>query len=293
MLRLKQTLPVMLLSLFLFSSNSLAEQSYQFEVTGGYEKDGVDTSTNKFTTLLAEIYFSPINTKNIPLAESAFLSKSSSVSIGYIKVNSDFQNSDLNSIDGSGPLFAIDYITETGAFIIGATYSTTDIEADPDVITDDIEITGIEIGKYLSEYSTVRFSYTSTDTEVQNALSSQSDNLDIESYRLESKAVLPLDATSYYHVSAGVELNKRTGSSLVKEEYTELFIFGEYFFTLMTSIGAVASYSSSDYDSGEIFGIGGTHFFTPQIALNITLPTLIASRTKDADSFSIDVIARF
>ena len=38
MLYLKQILPVTLLSLFLLSSNCLAEQSYQVEVTGGYEK---------------------------------------------------------------------------------------------------------------------------------------------------------------------------------------------------------------------------------------------------------------
>ena len=51
MLYPKWMLSVTLLSLSLLSANSLAEQSYQVEITGGYEKEDADTSTDKSTSL--------------------------------------------------------------------------------------------------------------------------------------------------------------------------------------------------------------------------------------------------
>ena len=297
MLYLKWTLSVTLLSLSLLSANSHAEQSYQVEITGGYEKEDADTSTDKSTILGAEIYFLPVNIENKPLAEAAFLDKSSSVIIGYIKLKSDLQNSSINSIDASGPLFAINYVTKTDAFILGAVYSTQDVEVDPNVITSDIKTTGIEIGKYLNDSSAIRFTYMNSDTEIRSTVSSLTANLDIDFYKLAYKTVQPLNATSYYLFSAGIELIKKNDSSSVKEDNNELSILGEYYFTRMTSLGAGASFNSGDdiSDEGKTFGIGGTHFFTQQIALNIIWSTFIAddSQTEDTDSISIDVIARF
>ena len=214
-----------------------------------------------------------------------------------MKLKSDFQNSSINSIDASGPLFAINYVTKTDAFILGAVYSKQDLEVDPDVITGDIKVTGIEIGKYLSDSSAVRFLYLNSDTEARSTLSSQTFNLDIDSYKLVYKTVQPLNATSYYLFSAGIELIKKNDSTSVKEDNNELSILGEYYFTRMTSLGAGASFNSGDdvSDEGKTFGIGGTHFFTPQIALSVTWSTFIAddSQTEDSDSISVDVIARF
>ena len=95
MLYLKRTLFVTLLSLSLLSANSHAEQNYQVELLVGYEKEDADTLTDKIIGLGAEIYFSPVNTENKPLAEAAFLDKSSSVIVAYIELKSDLQNSSI------------------------------------------------------------------------------------------------------------------------------------------------------------------------------------------------------
>ena len=297
MLYLKRILSFTLLSLSLLSINGHAEQSYQVEVTGGYEKEDADTSTDKFTTLGAEIYFSPVNTKDKPLAEAAFLDKSSSVIIGYIKSKSELQNSSINSIDASGPLFAINYVTKTDAFILGAVYSTQDLEVDPNVLTSDIKTTGIEIGKYLDGSSAIKFTYMNSDTEFRSTVSSLVANLDIDSYKLEYKTVQPLNATSYFLFNAGVELIKKNDSTSVKEDNNELSFFGEYYLTRMTSFGVAASFNSGDdvSDEGITLGIVGTHFLTQQIALEISFSKFNAddSQTEDTDSISVDIIARF
>jgi hypothetical protein len=207
------------------------------------------------------------------------------------------QNSSINSIDANGPLFSINYVTKTDGFIIGAVYSTQDVEVDPDVITGDIKTTGIEVGKYLNDSSAIRFTYMNSDTEVRSNVSSLAASLDIDSYKLAFKTVQPLYNTSYYLFSAGVELINKNDSTSVKEDNNEFSIFGEYYFTSMTSLGVGALYNSGDdvSDEGLTLGIVGTHFLTQQIALEISFSKFNAddSQAEDIDSISADVIARF
>lgn len=297
LLYLKLTLSVTLLSLSLLSVNSHAEQNYQTELLVGYEKEDADTSTDKTTGAGAEIYFSPVNTENKPLAQAAFLDKSSSAIVGYIKSETDLQNSTFDSIELSGPLISINYITETNAFIFGATYSKLDGDTNPDLITIDSKLAGFSIGKYLNDSSAVNFSYTSGDTDYRSTTSSQTATLDIDYYELSYNTVQSLNATSYYRFSAGIELINKSDSNSMEEDNSELEVLGEYYFTRMTSLGASASFNSGDdiSDEGKTLAIGFTHFFVPQFALNIDLTTFNAddSQTEDTDSISVEAIARF
>ena len=297
MLYLKRALSVTLLSLSLLSANSHAEQNYQTELLVGYEKEDADTSTDKTIGLGAEIYFSPVNTENKPLAEAAFLDKSSSVIVGYIKLKRDLQNASINSIDSKGPLIEINYITETDAFIFGALYLKQDLDTDPNLVTGDSKTIGISIGKYLNDSSTVNFSYASSDIEARSTSANLTSSTDIDYYNLSYKTVQSLDATSYYSFGAGIELIKKSDSSSVNEDNHEFEILGEYYFTRMTSLGAAALFNSGDDVSqeGKTLAIGGTHFFIPQIALNISLSKFIAddSQTEDTDSILVAAIARF
>ena len=296
MLYLKQTLSVTLLILTLLSVNSYAEQDYQEEYKGGYEKEDADTSTDKIIGLSAEIYFSPVNTENKPLAQAAFLNKSSSFLVGYIKGERELQNANVNSIDTNGPLIEINYITETDAFILGALYFKQDLDTDPVLVKGDSKTIGITIGKYLNDSSSVKFSYTSSDIEARDFVSTQVSNEDVDYYELSYKTVRSLGATSFYSFSAGIELRKAESGS-VKEDNNELEFLGEYYFNRMTSLGAAASFNSGDNvsEEGKTLGVGATHFFVPQFAINIDLTRFDAddSQAEDADSISVEVIARF
>ena len=297
LLYLKRTLSVTLLSLSLLSVNSHAEQIYQTELLVGYEKEDADTSTNKTTWAGAEIYFSPVNTENKPLAQAAFLDKSSSAIVGYIKSETDLQNSTLDSSELSGPFISINYTTETNAFIFGATYYKLDGDTNPDLITTDNKIAGFSIGKYLNDSSAVKFSYISSDADYRSTTSSQTAIRDIDYYELSYNTVQSLNATSYYSFGIGFELIRRDSSNSDKEVNNEFEVSGEYYFTRMTSLGASALFNSGDDISyeGNTLAIGFTHFFVPQFALNIDLTTFNAddSQTEDTDSVSVVAIARF
>lgn len=292
----KQTLFVTLLSLSFLSAYSHAEQSYQEEYTAGYEKVDADTSTDRTIGLSAEIYFSPVDTENKPLAQAAFLDKSSSFLVGYIKSERELQNANVNLIDTNGPLFEINYITETDAYILGALYFKQDLDTSPVLVKGDSKTIGITIGKYLNNSSAVKFSYASSDIEARNFVSAKTSSEDIDYYELSYKTVQSLGATSYFNFSAGIELTTAESNS-VKEDNHELTLLGEYYFNRMTSLGAAASFNSGDNvsDEGKTFGIGVTHFFIPQFALNIDGARFNAddSQTEDANSISVEAIARF
>lgn len=296
MLHLKQTVFVTLLSLILFLPISYAEQNYQIEIIGGYEKEDAGTSTNKTIGLGAEIYFAPVNTENKPLAQAAFLDKKSSVVVGYINLKTDLQNSSVDSIDLGGPLIAINYITETDAFILGAMYSKLDGDTNPDLHTIDDKLVGFIIGKYINDSTTVQASYISSDAEFRNTASSQTSTLDIDYYELTFNTVGVLGATSYYSFDVGFELIRKDSSSFAKEDNNEFKVSGGYYFSRMTSLDVAASFNSGDdiSDEGQTLAIGFTHFIAPQIALEIGLSKFNPddNNTEDTDSISLDVIAR-
>ena len=296
MLHLKRTLLATLLSLSLFSINSHAEQNYQTQLLGGYTKIDADTSTHKLTELSAEIYFSPVNTENKPLAEAAFLDKSSSIGIGYFKQKTELPNTSIGSFDVNGPAILLNYITDTNNYILGALYADRDLDTDSGLVTGDIKNIGFSFGKYLDDSSTIEFSYLSTENKQQATTSNQTFSNDTDQYNLSYKTVQSIDTTRYYGVGASIELIKsETGS--VKEDNHELEILGQYYFTLMTSLGVEASFNSGDDVSqeGRTLGIEATHFFIPQIAANIGLSRFTAddSQTEDDDLISIELIARF
>ena len=297
MLYLKWTVFVTLLNLILFSSYSYAEQNYQTEIFGGYEKEDADTSTEKIIGLGAEIYFLPVNTENKPLAQAAFLDKRSSVIVGYLNFKIDLQNASVNSLDLGGPLIGINYITETDAFILGAIYSKLDGDTNPSFLTIDGKMVGFIIGKYLNDSTAVQVSYTSSDAEYRNTTSNQTSNLDIDYYELTYNTVQSLGATSYYRFSVGFELIRKNDSNSVKEDNHELKVLGDYYFTRMTSLGVAASFNSGDdvSDEGQTLAITFNHFIAPQIALEIGLSKFNADdiQTEDTDSISLDVIVRF
>jgi len=286
----------LLLSLSLFSSASYAEQDYHVELTGEFEKEDEDTSTAKSSSVSAEIFFSPVSTDNKPLAEAAFLNKSSSIALGYIKSKTELQSANVDSFEVSGPLILINYITATDAYILSAIYGTVDLDTNNNLITGDTKISGINIGKYLDDTSTIEFSYINNDIENRNTTTNQKFINKTDSYTISYKTVQTTDAVNYYSLAADIELIK-SDSNTVKEDNHEFGVAGEYYFSLMTSIGAAALFNSGDDISqeGRTLGVSLTHFLLPQIALKLGLGKFDAkdNKTEDSDSVSVEVSARF
>lgn len=274
-----------------------AEQYYQTEIIGGYEKEDADTSTGKTISFGFQYYFAPVNTNSSPLSEAAFLDKKGSIVAGYINSKSDLQNSTVDSIDSSGPLIAINYITETDAFILGAIYSKLDGDINPSLATIDATIVGFTIGKYINNSTSLEASYSRVEADYMNTSSSQIFELNIDYYELTYKTVQELGDDNFYSFNIGYTLTNKDDSTSTKEDNNEVIVSGGYYFSRMTSLDLSASFNSGDdvSDEGQTLGIGFTHFIAPQIALEIEMSKFSAddNNTEDLDSISFDVIARF
>ena len=288
--------PVFLSGLFFFSTASHAEQPYQVELSGGYEEQDADSSTDKSAIISAEVFFSPVKTDNRPLAEAAFLAKSSSVFLGYVKQKSDLKNSNVNRIDFKGPAAGINYITETHAIILSAAYFKQDIDTDNNLITGDTTVASFSIGKYLDDNSAVTFSYSTLDSQLRNTMTNQRFSDDAKQYGLSYKTIQPLGNSRYFGLQADIELIKSDSAS-IKEDNRDFSIQGQYYFSRMTSLGVEAALNSGDDISqeGKRIAVELTQFFLPQFALNLSWSKFFAddSLIENNNVISVNAIARF
>jgi Putative general bacterial porin len=280
----------------LYCASTLAEQTYQVEITGSFDKENTDTSSTKTAGVLAETFFTPVTIENKPLAEAAFLGKNSSVLLGYYNSKTEFQNSVIDSMTLKIPLIGINYITKGNAFILAAAYTQSNIDTNNNQINGDQKLVTFTIGKYLDDFSTLDFSYLKQNISVENTLIVTSNDIDIYSYIISYKTVRPLGDDKFYQLGASYELTKQEDGT-TKEDNTILSIGGQYFLTRMTSLGGKINFNSGDdkLTEGKTFEINASHFITPQIAFTFALSRFAAddSQTDDASTASIELIARF
>jgi hypothetical protein len=134
-----------LITALLTSCIGLNANAYQTQLMGAYEytyiKDSeMDSHRVNTASVNGKYYFNPVQTRNAPLAEAAFLDKTSNIGLGYTyaeesgiysfvnfggipQINVDFKQ-EFNSIGLNGEF----YIPNTQFYISGSLHRT-DIEA--------------------------------------------------------------------------------------------------------------------------------------------------------------------
>lgn len=289
-------LPVFLtlLSTSVFSVVAYAQQSYQTELDALYEKQDDDSSTSKTLELTATYYLKPVNTDNKPLAEAAYLNKSSSIAASYLNRETKFDNANVDTFDTDLVGLIINYVTAADSFILGGLYASIDYEANDNIVTGDGDIYGISLGKYLDDSTSIELSIIKNDSDQQTT--SNQFSIKDTFINMDYKTVKQSASGNFYSIAANFEVIKQDVNS-VKEDNREISITGDYFFTLETSLGASLTLNSGDdaSDEGKTLAINTTHFFNPQIALNLELSRFSADDDleEDNDSVAATIIARF
>ena len=285
-----RTLIFSLPSLLLLSTNSLAEQSYQSEFSGVYQKIDLEDTSAEFSIISAKMFFSPVTTDNKPLEEAAFLNKSSSLTLKYqqLKYKAD-------SFEYSGPLVNINYITQANAFIVGAYFLKHDYDTGSELFTTDHKENGITVGKYLNSSTTVNFTYSKSKTESRLTGTDLAISFENDRYILSLKTIQSPDTNSFYSLGASFELSQY--DSPINEDSRRLNLHGRYYFTRFTSLGASASFISSDNlaEEDKSLKIIATHFFSPKISFNAGFEKYFTddNLAEDYDSVSFGIMARF
>ena len=215
--------------------------AYQAEVGGSYTYTDWDDfdSTNNFG-VDGTYYFNPVQTRNAPLAEAAFLNRASNVNakIDYAS-NSGVKNSEY----GAG----VEYFVPNSDFYLSGRLGRTELEVDNTPVDRKVTTYGAEVGYLPAPGLLIAAGLKGYDNDYNDGVDPT----------LRAKYVTSL--------SNGKDINLEAGAGF--GDLDEYNLAADYFIDKTLSLGV--DYYSKDRDYGDTneFGINARKFFTPQVSL--------------------------
>ncbi|ENU21692.1 hypothetical protein F993_03613 [Acinetobacter proteolyticus] len=265
--------------------------AYQSEVDAAYEHIDMDEGKGNSAVITGKYYFNPVQTRNAPLAEAAFLDKASNIGGGYAysKLEDDEDSSDLqfNIIGLQGEF----YIPNSQFYLSGALHRTN-VKATMNGLGSNSEngdgysleagflpINGLllavgvaDLSDSLNPVQIAQYGFTNT---LSNAAIVSGEN-DDTAVSLRAKYVSQIGGyyTNFEALSyIGDETTYRLGADLYLDS------------TL--SVGLSFADSTAD-DSDSVFNVHAQKFFTPRFAVGIGYTT-----TDGVDSYGLNGTVRF
>lgn len=265
--------------------------AYQTEVGTMYEFTDMDGGENNSFGINGKYYFNPVEAKTFPLAEAAFLNKSSNIGLGYayskLEDDEDSGKLEFSSVGITGEYF----IPNTPLYLSGAFNRTkTEVTAnDFGSVDDSGNGYAVEVGFLPTDGLLLAAGVTD--------LSESFDPMQAAKYGLitsfsNSAAVTGEDddtavtlRAKYVTQISGFYTNFE-GQTYIGDE-TTYRLGADLYLDPTLSIGASFADSTAE-DSDTIFSLRAQKFFTPQVAVGLTYTTV-----EDADSFGINGTFRF
>ncbi|ENV38208.1 MULTISPECIES: putative porin [Acinetobacter] len=280
-----------LITALLSSCVALNANAYQTEATGAYEYVDMDGGKTNSAAISGKYYFNPVQTRNAPLAEAAFLDKASNIGGGYayskLQDDEDFGDLQFNIIGVEGEIF----IPDTQFYVSGALHRTN-IKATINGLGSEsdngngyefeagfLPVNGLLLAVGVADFSEsinpVKVAKYGFVTNVSNAAVVSGDN-DDTAVSLRAKYVS--EVAGFYTNFEGVTyIGDETSYRLAADLYLDQTL----------SVGVSFADSTAD-DSDSIFNIRAQKFFNPQFALGVGYTT-----TDGADSYGINGTFRF
>ena len=273
--------------------------AYQAEINAGYENTDfeeniegfkIDTDGDLFF-INGKYYLNAVNIANKPLAEAAFLSKASNISLGYVKAQNEFSESgfsveedfDILGINGefyipdskfyvSGSLNQLDYtLTEN---VVGFSSEESEDSTGYALEVGYLPIDGLllAVGVAKESIDPIFASKVGFATTLGYGTAVEDDT----AVSLRGKYVTQI--SNYYTNFEGVTyFGEETAYRLGADLYLDPTL----------SLGVSFADSTAD-ESDTLFGVRAQKFFTPAIAAGVNYTT-----TDGADSFGINGTFRF
>ncbi|WP_436898487.1 putative porin [Acinetobacter gyllenbergii] len=280
-----------LLATLISACFAINAHAYQTEVNGAYEHINMDDGKGNSAVINGKYYFNPVQTRNAPLAEAAFLDKASNIGGGYayskLKDDEDFGDLQFNMLGLQGEF----YVPNTQFYLSGALHRTNvkvtingigsdskkrdgyNLEAGFLPINGLLLAVGVaDLSDSLNPVQVAQYGFTST---LSNAAIVSGEN-DDTAVSLRAKYVAQVGGyyTNFEALSyIGDETTYRLGADLYLDP------------TL--SVGISFADSTAD-DSDSVFNIHAQKFFTPQFALGVGYTT-----TDGVDSYGLNGTVRF
>ena len=213
--------------------------AYQAEVGGSYTyTDWDDFDGNHSFGVDGTYYFNPVQTRNAPLAEAAFLNRASNV-------NAKINYADNSGVKNSQYSAGVEYFVPNSDFYVSGRLGRSELEVDKTPIDQKVTTYGAEIGYLPAPGLLLALGVVGYD---------EKDGKDGADPTLRAKYVTQV---------GGNDINLEAyGAFGDLDEYN---LKGDYFIDKTLSLGA--DYYSNDLSDTSEFGINARKFFTPQVSL--------------------------
>ncbi len=280
---------------FLLTGPALAKDSYQYEVAGHWFKSDTDYTEVNGYSLTGEMYFSPVNTKDHPLAEAYFLERIGSVGITASKldVEMSFANS-ATQYTGDSKSFGLHvaYTQPNLPYLFLAGYTKSDFGYDaPLSIDSSADVFFVGAGYYIMDNVLVGINYQQLDADLGSG-NNQTD----KRYSVYGKQVRELQNNTAYNILIGLDIIESESAAQTYDNW-ELEVSGDYYFTNFISIGAGLGIHRGDEESeeGNEYTLNNKAYFNRNVGVELSYSLFEADNASGQDSKNIlfSVIGRF
>lgn len=250
-------LPTLLGIALLATTAQAAESTYRGELSASYGQSNEDESLfdSSFYGLKGTYYFSGVNTRNHPLAEAAFLEKSSNIYVQGSRI-------DLDNFDYTVDLVAlgVDYYIPDSMLFVGAAIAQAHVDdgfgSDNDSVwTAKLGITPISGLQVWSEFM--------EDVDVS------------DSWNLNAKYVTPLSGETALNLEARYEDD---------EDDSTTSLVADYYLSRNFSLGAGVGFGEDD----DSYLVRSRYFFTDKFSLEVNYAT-----GDDSNTWQLGANVRF
>ncbi|MEC7118733.1 MAG: putative porin [Pseudomonadota bacterium] len=251
--------------------------AYQTEVYAGLERTNVDSTDINPTAiaLSGKYYITPVNVRNAPLAEAAFLDKASHVALGYTNLDLDVADADVDLLGLSG-----EYYVPNSNFYASAAINRADANGEKG------NGYALEVGYLPMAGMLLAVGATDMSESADPILTAKYGTLTslgaVASAGNDTAATL----RAKYVTKFGTNDVNFEGNILIGDE-TAYRVGADLYLDPTLSIGASIADSTFD-DSDAIFGLRAQKFITPVVAVGGSYTTV-----DGADSFGLNLTGRF
>lgn len=279
---------------FLLTGPALAKDTYQYEVSGHWFKSDTDHTEVNGYSLSGEMSFSPVNTKNHPLAEAYFLERIGSIGITTSKIDVEMSSANSATYTADSKAFGIHvaYTQPNLPYLFLAGYTRSDFEYDaPLSIDSSVNVYFVGAGYYIMDNVLVGMNYQQLDADFSGG-NNQTD----KRYSVYGKQVRELQNNTAYNILIGLDIIESESAAQTYDNL-EFKVSGDYYFTNLISIGAglVINRGDEEYVEGNEYTLNNKTYFNRIVGVELSYSIFEADNASGQDSKDIlfSVIGRF
>jgi len=281
------------LVLFFTTAANAAEDQYQSEISALYSHlEASDDFKMDMAGISGEFFFSPVNTKDHPYAEAAFLER-----VGSVFVASFLSDLKGTSTTGDGITYDIGVNLAQPGFPLAVqlVYMNSDYDYDPPSSTSfEANSYGIRFGNYFTDKFMAGVEYFSSKSEMSNPVL-PSMTWKSKDYGLFARYAGELSEGK--HISLEGSLGQSKSDATESEKNTNIALAADYFFNRALSAGIGIERSSGDAqtEEGMTYKANARYFITSQFSLQAAYDRFLNSNAGVASdwSYTLGASARF